>query len=156
MQQTANIWGERVNARGERENESVDFCATQICWKNFFSWILQTVCLCEICIYVYLYMSIKTNGNFANETRIERTRCGINVCPMCVCVYLGIIILGLKRICICKNFNLVLVNVCTILWIYPKKVLTLTEKKYPIPYQLSPLHLQFVSFAPPKKAAKQC
>lgn len=28
-----------------------------------------------------------------------------------------------NRICICTNFNLALVNVCTILWIYPKKVL---------------------------------
>lgn len=40
-----------------------------------------------------------------------------------VCVCRLVSLFRVNRICICKNFNLVLVNVCTILWIYPKKVL---------------------------------
>lgn len=55
----------------------------------------------------------------------------LHQCVGCVCVracmYVFVCrlvsLFRVNHICICKNFNLVLVNVCTILWIYSKKVL---------------------------------
>lgn len=80
------------------------------------------------CVYVCV---AKTIGIFAGARRLflhqrvslpermfawECTR-------MCACRWLCLVSLfRVNHICICKNFNLVLVNVCTILWIYPKKV----------------------------------
>lgn len=122
MQQTANAL---MHSKWHRER--LLLYSTNLLEKVFPLHYKLSDCVDEMCEKQSKKITIeilRVNIEFLHTHRERQTYIEIHALHQHVSMWMCLILLfWVNHICICKNFNLVLVNVCTILWIYPKKVL---------------------------------